>query len=252
MRDIPEQDQPLIAADEELYQLLSSYAPPSIYLAIINSIKEEFDAADVLIAERLLLYSVAGETVLLPVLADLLRTTQERILKLIDQLEKAKLIQAELVYITKKGGVLAHILGTRKLVEMLVTCRDRMRKDRRRSIEQRLTKEELELMNEDRRLARQEQRWHLAGELKSEPGMQQQDSSKEAIHARARRFAEAERIVTENKRQAMQLQREELAKRVRVIGGRFRVYYANTKHVFDTLDQAVDALIENELRKKSG
>ena len=250
MRDNPEKDQPLIGADEELYSILSAYPPSSIYLAVIKTIKKKINAADVLILERILLYSIAGETVLIPVLADLLRTTQEHILSLIDLLETVDLIQTECVYITKDNGILAHILGTKTLVHKLVSCRDQMRIDRRKSIEQRLTSDELAAINEDKREALQQQRWTLAESIKAEAGTRPQDNSKAAIGERARRWARAQRAVQESKRLALQDQRKELAKRVRVDEKNgYYVYYKNEKHRFPTVDSAVDALIEHQAAK---
>ena len=73
-----QENQPFIAADDQLLKLLTASAPPSVYLRAVPR-KTFADPLERLIAREFLLYGVQGETILMDAAAQLLGTSQDHV-----------------------------------------------------------------------------------------------------------------------------------------------------------------------------
>ncbi len=202
-------NQPFIAADDQLLKLLAVSAPPSVYLRAVPR-KTFADPLERLVAREFLLYGVQGETILVDAAAELLGTSQDQVLDVLSKLEKLQLLDVNWLDVTRAGGCLVHVIGTHQLVIELVAARDEIRANREQAVEQLLTMEERALLEEDKRLARQEKTWGLAKPLTFE-GINPQDSSIAAIGARAKRYAEVTRAMMANTQSRIEAARERLA-----------------------------------------
>ena len=241
------QDQPFIAADEHLMRLLSVCAPPSVYLLAVPK-KAFSDPLERLIAREFLLFGVQGETILVSAAAELLGTDQDSVLDVLARLEKLGLLEVSWLDVTRAGGCLVHVVGTHKLIVELVAARDEIRANREAAVEQLLTLEERARIEEDKRLARQEQSWTLAEPLKTREVADRvtpQDSSKAAIGARARRYAEATRHVKQATAERVAEARGNLAARVRQDAvGKWCFKHQGKQYRYATKEFAVEKLCE--------
>ena len=238
------QDQPFIAADEHLMRLLQVSAPPSVYLLAVPR-KAFKDPLERLIAREFILFGVQGETILVTAAAELLGTNQDRVLDVLARLEKLGLLEVSWLDVTKAGGCLVHVVGTHKLIVELVAARDEIRANREAAVEQLLTLEERARIEEDKRLARQEQSWALAESLKGREVADRvtpQDSSKAAIGARARRWAEATRHVKQSTAERIAKKKRELTNQIREIDGKWLFQYGGKNYRFLTKEGALQKL----------